>query len=402
MSLGPLRDVLICDFSVALSAPIATYALVQMGATSIQIERNKDPYRKQELVLGNPVNGDLGWAARTGGKLSLKVDARKPEGHEILRRLIARSDVVVENFGPGAMERLGLDEATIFEINPRVIYASLKGFNPDSPWGGHLAYDNIVQSAAGAVSVTGYRDGPSDKLGTSWCDIGTGANLALGIVAALFHRARTGEGQRVFISMFDAAIHYMRPVISQYVASGVVPFRNGNLDPNPTIKTFRETFACQGELGNNFCLLEIDTDSEWRLLLEATQMTALGADPRFATRELRHQNADALREALAPWFATRTKMEAMDILLNAGVHAAVVFTAHDFMQEPSLWGEETFAGMPLADGTTLTSLAWPVKFSGFTPALKLGPGWGEHTDEILARLGYSVEEVARLREADVL
>ena len=343
------------------------------------------------------------WAGQPGrGKKSIKVDLRKPDGLRIIQRLIAKSDVVVENFGPGAMERLGLDEETIFKINPKVIYASLKGFNPESRWGEQLAYDNIVQSAAGAVSVTGYRGGPSDKLGTPWCDIGTGAMLAMGIVAALIQRARTGEGQRIFISMFDSAIHFMRPIISQYVASGVEPFRNGNLDPNPTIRTYRETFTCEGEFGNNFCLLEVDSNEEWEALLGATRLEALRTDPRFSTRELRYENAEELGKELAPWFAGQTKMAAMDILLGAGVHAAAVLTAHDFMAEPSLWGEDTFSRMRLRDGTALKALAWPVKFSGFKPALALGPLWGEHTDEILDGLGYRHDEVAKLREDGVL
>lgn len=403
MSPPPLEGTIVCDFTVALAGPTATIALSQLGARVIKIERPSDPERLKPLTLGAPADVDRSWAARMGGKESVTVDARTTEGQAVIRRLIARCDVLAESLGPGAMNRLGLDYDSVREMNPRIIYASLKGFRPDSQWSTFRAYDPQVQAMSGVMSVTGQTKGPPTRPGPPIGDIGAGVALALGIIAALVERQATGEGQQVSVSMHDCAMHFMRPYFAANIMTGAAPRRNGNLDPDPASTGYCGMFACRGRETNDYCVLELDTDEEWRTLVAVTGMTAVGNDRRFRTQELRRANAPALDTALAPWFAKRTKRDAMRFLVSSGIRAAAVLTARDVMQDGALWAPDTFSSMELPDGGCLKTLAWPVKFGSFSPALTVGPSLGEHTDDVMRELlDYSDQDVAALHRAGVI
>ena len=307
--------------------------------------------------------------------------------------------MVVENFGPGVIDRLALGYETVKQINPRAIFASLKGFNAECPWSEFNALDPVIQAACGATSVTGEMDNPR-RPHPPLADIPTGITLCTGILAALVQRESTGQGQRVFVSMLDNGIHYARHPYARHVATGAKPERRGNMPSDPTDLEFAEAFRCAGGGMNDFCVVEIDSDDEWRAVTTATGLPGLGSDPRFLTRELRRQHAAAICEWLAPWFATRSKHEAMETLLRARVRAAAVLTPYDVMQHRDrLLADDTLADIVVSDGSSVKTLAWPVRFSNFRAPLRTGPSQGQHTDAVLHDLlGYSSEEIVALRE----
>jgi crotonobetainyl-CoA:carnitine CoA-transferase CaiB-like acyl-CoA transferase len=399
---GPLGDIVVCDFTVALSGPTATYGLAQLGATVIKIEKTENPERNVKFLMGG-ADATLDFASTNGGKKSISVDLRSPEGAELIRRLIARSDVVVENFGHGAMERLGLGYDDVRTFAPHVIYASVKGFNPESPWANFLAYDPVCQAAAGASSLTGHPDGRPIRPVVPASDTGAGSGLLAGVMAAILQRDVTGEGQAVFISMFDAVIHFLRPHIAEYLATGVVPSRNGNLHPSPLQLGYCEAIPCRGGGANDYCVVEINNDDQWRALLSVTGLGKLAEVPEFRSVEARHRHAPDVTSALSAWFSERTKQQAMEELLRGGIRAAAVMTPFDIMQAPNLWGDDTFEELKLPDGSVVKALAHPMKFGAFRYPIDTGPAWGEHTREVLTGLlGYSEQEVKTLLERGVV
>lgn len=404
-SKGPLDGIVVCDFTVALAGPAGTYPLAQLGARVIKIERPKDPERLIPFAIGGGSGGrdELSFAMTNGGKESITVDLRTPGGKTLIKRLIERSDVVAENFGPGSMERLGLDTDTVRRMNPRAILASLKGFTPGTPWENILAYDPMGKATSGIMSITGHADGPPLRPGPSLGDLGTGLAFAIGILAGLVQRQRTDQGQRVFTSMLDVSIHFARDAYAATVATGLTPARNGNLDPDPHVRSFTDALRCLGDQMNDFCVVEIRDDADWHALLGTTGLQTLGEDPRFATVQLRHINATALHDALALWFVTRTKFDAMRALVRAGVPSSAVVAPVDVMRDRALWGQSAFVDVTKSDGTEVKMLGWPVRLSRCDRSLPLAPSLGRETRTVLSDLlGYRDEEIEQLRGAEVI
>ena len=310
--MGPLSGITILDFTRVLSGPYCTMALADLGARVIKLEhpgRGDDTRR-----WGPPFVGDESayFLSVNRNKESIAIDFKTPGGLEVVERLLGVADVIVENFRPGTLDRLGLDAATVRASRPALIYCSISGYGQTGPRRDEPGYDAVMQAEGGLMSITGAADGPPYRLGVAIVDIVSGLFAAQGVLAALVARGNTGQGQVVDIGMLDATAALLTYQAGNYFATGEVPGRLGNR--HPTIAPY-ETFATRdGDLA-----LAVGNDSLWQAFCRAADLADLAVDARFATNALRLANYEALKPRLVAVFASRTRAEWSARLLEHGV-----------------------------------------------------------------------------------
>jgi crotonobetainyl-CoA:carnitine CoA-transferase CaiB-like acyl-CoA transferase len=390
--MGPLEGVNVVDLSVMISGPLAGMMLADQGASVIKVESPGlgDIMR----FLGTSKGGMTGiFANNNRGKRSIVIDLKKPEGIEVVRKLVADADVLIQNFRPGAMERLGLGYEDVKAINDDVIYVSISGFGPDGPYSHRRVYDNVIQAASGLASVqTDPATGAPALFRTLLCDKITSYTAAQAITAALFARA-TGKakGQHVVLAMLDAAVAFMWPDSAMDAA-----LLDDDVNRTPTIgSNYAVTSLSDGHVA-----VSAVTDAEFKGLFAAYGRPDLGDDPRFSSAGARMQNlADLI--PLMREFAERTTVD--EFMLGAETHdvpASKVNSIDDLPTDPQVVHNEIFVERqhPLA-GTIREPRPAP-RFSQ-TPATvsSLAPRFGEHSDEIAAELGF---DAATLRAAGVI
>jgi formyl-CoA transferase len=259
-------------------------------------------------------------------KRSVTCNLKHPRGRELLCKLIEQGDVFIENFAPGVIERLGFGYEDVRKINPRIIYAQIKGFAPEGPYGNYLAFDMIAQSVGGALSTTGEPDGRPLKPGPTIGDTGTGLHMAIGILGALYQRQTTGRGQRIEVAMQEAVINFCRIAYASQMLWNQPAPRVGNrgvLGVNHP----SEAYPCKGSGPNDYCYIYTTRagNHHWERLLKVIGREDLLDDPRFADNKQRHANKDAVDEVIKPWCAERSKVEVMETLGKEGVPAGSVF-----------------------------------------------------------------------------
>jgi crotonobetainyl-CoA:carnitine CoA-transferase CaiB-like acyl-CoA transferase len=310
--MGPLHGLTVLDFTRVLSGPYCTMVLGDLGARVIKLEhpgRGDDTRRWGPPFLGEE---SAYFLSVNRNKESVAVDFKQPGGLDVVRRLVAKADVLVENFRPGTLDALGLDAVTVRAAHPRLVYCSISGYGQTGPRREEPGYDAVMQAEGGLMSITGAADGPPYRLGVAIVDIVSGMFAAQGVLAALVARGTTGQGQIVDVGMLDATTALLTYQAGNFFASGAAPGRLGNR--HPTIAPY-ETFATKdGDLA-----LAVGNDSLWQAFCRAAELADLGADPRFATNALRLQNYAGLKPCLDAVFATKTRAEWSAILLAAGV-----------------------------------------------------------------------------------
>ncbi len=387
----------VLDLSQYEAGPSCTQLLAWLGADVVKIERpgSGDP--------GRSLLGATGTAAYflywNTNKRSVALDLEKPEGRGLLLRMLPRYDVFVENFGPGVIEKLGLDYETLRARHPALIYARIKGFGGFGPHANYKSFDMVAQATAGAFSVTGAKDGPPMCPGPTMGDSGTGAQAALAITAAYVQRLRTGIGQLVELSMQEAMTYYMRTRLANGSSFGgdVAP-RAGNGE-GPMLNLY----PCAPGGANDYVYLVVATPRMWEQLCGAMGRPQLAADPRFAGWIARHQNGSACYEEIAGWTRKHTKHDAMRILASAGVPCGAVNDSRDLFADPHLRARGFVLELEHEAHGKVAHLGNPLRLSESRVEMRAAPALGKHTGEVLRQdLAISDAELSHFRDTGVI
>jgi crotonobetainyl-CoA:carnitine CoA-transferase CaiB-like acyl-CoA transferase len=387
---SPLDDVTVLDLTRVLSGPYCTMILADMGARVIKIEQ---PGRGDDTRGWGPpfIEGESAYFLSINrNKESVTLDFKTPEGRAVLDRLIAKSDVLVENFRPGTLTRLGLDYASLAETHPRLVYCSISGFGQTGPRRPEAGYDAVIQAEGGLMSITGAPDGPPYRLGVAIGDIVTGMFAAQGVLLALFARERSGRGQLVDVAMLDSVAALLTYQAGIYFATGSAPRRIGNR--HPTIVPYETFAASDGEF-----VLAVGNDDQWRRFCAVAGLDR--DDERFATNRQRVTRYEELRPILAERVRTGTRQSWIERLTASGVPCGSVRDLEEVFADPQLSAREMIAHIEHATIGTLRLLGIPVKLSDTPGAVRTPPpALGQHTASVLQDdLGLSPAEIDGLR-----
>ena len=394
----PLEGIRVLDLSRVLSGPFCSMWLADLGAEVVKIERPGEG--DDTRAFGPPfLEGESAYFMSINrGKKSLTLDMKREEAREILWRLVDRSDVLVENFRPGTLARLGFTEEALRARNPRLILAAISGYG-QSGLAEHVdapGYDLVIQGLSGLASLTGSPDGPPFKVGVSIADLTAGMFALVGVLTALYSRERTGRGQSVDISMLDGTVSLLTFQAGIYFASGKTPLRMGNA--HPTICPYEAFRAADGWFN-----LACGNDALFRSFCEAAGLPELARDPEFATNSHRVSNRARLIPALAALFETAPVQHWLALCDAAGVPAGPILGVDGALAHPQLRARDMLVDMVHPRAGPITLLGTPVRFSD-TPAGPTSPPptLGQHTEAVLADLGYDAAAVAALRAKGVL
>jgi len=370
--------------------------LGDLGADVIKVEDiwHGDDTRR----WGPPFQGDDAayFLSVNRSKRGLSIDMKTPEGRDIVQRLARRSDILIENFRPGTAARLGLGYAELASGHPGLIYASVSGYGQTGPSAHLPGYDAVAQAVSGMMSITGEQEGQPVRTGFSSADIGGGMFAVIGILAALHVRDSTGRGQYVDISLMDGQIAWLTYVAAKYFATGVTPGRHGSA--HESLTPYEVFPAADAPL-----MVAVGSDGLWRRFTAATGLDELTDDPRYATNPDRVRNRDTLRPRIEKALATRTSAEWTELLGAAGVPAGPVNSVPEALRHPQVAARDMVVELEHPVAGTLKTLGSPIKLSGNPPSIQRpAPVLGQHTDEVLAELGFGGDDIAALRAKSVV
>ena len=391
--MSALARLKILDVTQVLAGPFCGQLLADMGADVIKIEP-PGTGDQSRAALGFRMKGEdtAAFLAVNRNKRSVTLNLKTDEGREIFYRLVRDADVVIENFRPGVAKRLGIDYATLSEMNPRIVCASISGYGQTGPYADRPAHDLIAQGVTGLMSVTGEAGGPPAKVGISIADLSAGLFCAFGILAACIAREETGRGQYVDTSIFEAPLALSVFETTQLWGLGQIPQPLGSTNrtaaPNQAFK------ASDGYL--NICAAN---QRLWARLCDAIGREALRDDPRFATNDERMRNRQALEAELESTLIHRPAQEWVDVLLGAGVPAGPIYDYAQVFEDPQTRARQMMVEMDHPVEGRIRGLGIPVKLSETPGSVRrAAPLLGEHTGELLAELGYTQDEIQALRE----
>ncbi|MFS0758392.1 formyl-CoA transferase [Noviherbaspirillum sp. 1P10PC] len=412
-----LDGVRILDFTHVQSGPTCTQLLAWFGADVIKVERAGEGDATRGQLRDVPDADSLYFTMLNHNKRSITLDTKKQAGKEVLETLIKQCDVLVENFAPGALDRMGFTWERIQELNPRMVVASVKGFGP-GPYEDCKVYENVAQCAGGSASTTGFDDGPPLVTGAQIGDSGTGLHLALGIVTALYQRNSTGRGQKVLTAMQDAVLNLCRvklrdqqrlehtgvmeeyPQFSDGRKFGDAVPRAGNASgggqPGWILK-------CKGwESDPNAYIYFIAQAPVWKSICQVIGREEWITDPDYATPRARLPRLMTIFATVEEWTKTMTKFEAMDILNKYDIPCGPILSMKEIAEEPSLRKTGTVVEVDHPKRGKYLTVGNPIKLSDSPTEVTRSPLLGEHTEEVLTQLGYSEQQIAALREERVI
>jgi crotonobetainyl-CoA:carnitine CoA-transferase CaiB-like acyl-CoA transferase len=394
-----LSDIRVFDLTRILAGPTCTQLLGDLGCDILKIEKPGagDDTRKWGPPYlpgtdGEPTHESAYYLAANRNKRSVAIDIARPEGQALARRLLGSCDVLVQNFKAGTLARYGLDWDSLKADFPGLVYCSISGFGQTGPYKDRAGYDYLAQGYGGIMSITGAPDGEPMKVGVGIADIMCGMYASSAILAALHHKARTGEGQHIDLALLDTQVAWLANEGTNYLLSGKVPQRLGNEHPNIVPYKLFET-------RDGPVVLAAGNDAQFQRFCRFAGVAELADDARFATNSKRVQNRDALYALLVPVFATRTKAEWVDGLTALGVPCGPVNSIDEVFEDEQVRHREMRIDMPhpLAADGTVPLLGNPIKMSATPPAYRRPPPFlGQHTDEVLAEL-LAVDEAERDR-----
>jgi formyl-CoA transferase len=399
-----LSGVRVLDLSQFEAGPSCTEVLAMLGAEVVKVEspRGGEPGR---AIGSGPAPGADGYyfMIYNANKKSVTVDLKSRRGVALVEEMAGHADVLVENMAPGTIERLGLGWEVLHALNPRLIYAQVKGFGEGSPYEHNLAFDMIAQACGGTMSITGERAGRPCKPGPTIGDTGTGMLLTIAILSALYQRHTTGRGRRIQIAMQDAMLQYIRGALAQHARTGEPAMRNGAKTLAGGIAPSGIYPCAPGGPNDYVYLFASNTNPEhWRRLLKVIEREDLLDDPRFATREARGEHEAEIDAMVGEWTRRHTKHEAMRLVGAAGVPAGAVLDTGELLGEPTFEARGIMQTMQHPRGT-LKMPTFPVRFDGAPPRVEPAPLLGEHTTAVLGDwLGMKPDEVEALKRDGVL
>jgi crotonobetainyl-CoA:carnitine CoA-transferase CaiB-like acyl-CoA transferase len=399
-----LKGVRVLDLTQFEAGPSCTEAMAWLGAEVVKLENpsSGDPGRSiNPPKKGHDAHYFLQYNAN---KKSITVDLKSPRGLALVKDLAKKADVLIENFAPGAIERLGLGADVIRAINPSIVYAQVKGFGTGSPFEKNLAFDMIAQACGGTMSITGQPDGPPTKPGPTIGDTGTGMLTCISILAALFRRTRTGQGEHIQIAMQDAMLQYTRGAFAATTTTGKAARRAGNssvLSRSPPMGLF----PTKGGGPNDFVYVFTSraNPEHWRRLLAVIGREELVGDPRYDTPEARVENEEEVNAMITAWTSQHTKQEAMRIIGGATIPAGAVLDTAELLNDPSFEqrGVMQTVEHPAIGPYKMTS--WPARFSGQNPTLRPAPLLGQNNEDVLASwLDLTRDDIGTLKSDGII
>jgi len=390
---GALNGLRVVDMTRVLAGPFCAMFLADMGAEVIKVEepgkgddaRDYPPFLRGASAYFTNLNRN---------KKSIVLDLKKPEARDLLMDLLKKSDVLLENFKPGTMDKLGLGYDDVHEVNPGIVYASISGFGQYGPYRDRPGYDIIGQAMGGLMSVSGWPDSPPTRTGTAMADIVAGLNACVGILAALKGRERTGVGDRIDVSLVDSMVSAMETVIQIYLVEGRIPQRVGN----------RYEFIAPYDAfpaSDGWVVIGVGGQEVWKRFCRVIGREELIETPEFLTNKVRVRNVVRLEEIVTEWTSKRKVDEIVSLLMGASVPCSPILTVDQICNDRHIAkAREMIVEMDHPLGGRMNVISCPIKFTRMKPTIRsTAPAHGEHTEQVLTDLlGMSKETYARLRE----
>ena len=401
-----LAGIRVLDLTQFEAGPSCTEALAWLGAEVVKVENPQGGEAGRIMTGGSLGQRHDSWyfLLFNANKKSITVNLKSERGLELVKNMTKCADVMVENFAPGVIERLGLGYDVVRALNPNIVYAQVKGFGTGGPYEHNLAFDMIAQATGGVMSITGERDGPPLKPGVTLGDTGTGMLLAVSILAALYRRRVTGQGERIEIAMQDAMLQYIRVALSTQATYGVAAKRNGA----KVLSGFAVPsgiYPCKPGGPNDYLYVYTSrtNPAHWRRLLEVIGRRDLIGDARFDTLQARQEHESEIDEMIAAWTRQHDKCEAMRVLGGAGVPAGAIFDTMELTCEADFERRGIMQTMEHPTAGRFKMPGWPVRFGGCTPELRPAPLLGEHTNEVLGEwLGLDADQIDQLGKDGII
>ncbi len=400
---SPLSGYKVLDMSRILAGPWAGQTLADLGAEVIKVERpGKGDDTRQwgppflQDSEGNATEESAYYLCVNRGKRSIAIDISTPDGQHIIKALAAESDVLLENYKVGGLKKYGLDYESLREINPRLIYCSITGFGHNGPYQNRAGYDFMMQGMGGLMSVTGEPDGSPMKVGVAVTDVFTGLYATIAIQGALLERERSGLGQHIDMALLDTQLAMLANQASNYLVGGVVPSRLGNAHPN--IVPYQAFATSDG-----YIILAVGNDAQFKNFCELAGKPALAVQPEYATNQARVQNREALCAEVAKLLAQKSEGYWLRELTAQGIPCGPVNSVDKVMADPQVNARNMRTSVKHPYNDDLQLVGSPIKLSR-TPVTteRAPPLLGEHSDEILADLGYCESDIAALKSKGVL
>ena len=397
------EGVRVIDFTQVIAGPYASFQLALQGADVIKLENPKGGDQGRVMMAGGPDFLDAGqstlFMSFNAGKRSLGLDLKHPRAKEVLTRLVEQSDVVVENFKAGQMKKLGLDYETLSAINPKLVYCSISGFGGTGPLAGKAAYDPVIQAYSGMMTLTGFPENGPTKVGYWVTDVAAGIHAAYAISSALFARERTGQGRHIDLSMLDAALGFISPMVLHYLNSGIELPQMGNGSPAsagaPSVY----------QTATNSIQVSPATQAQFESMCDVLGRLDIKSDARFATREGRSENANAMYEEFSRTFLTGEAHNWEAKLEKRGVPAGVVNTIPQALELEQVKHRGTIRQVPPPTGLDKPMAMVNASFhlNEGSPGVETPPPHvGQHTDAVLGEFGFSEADIDDLRAGAVI